>query len=275
MNARELVDLIGDPAVVQAIRLQLGLPSEPVAAELHALTEAHARLDDRMGRVEGALARLVEAPARTDNNVERLFDAQTRTDEKIERLVEAQTRTDEKIERLVEVQIRTDRELAEFRKGTEERLQRLEESGDRLERAMEELTRSQASLGAEMGAFSSTYGFTLEDVARTVLPNWLERHERIAVFTLEREFLRTARGEEEVDLFASGTSDDEEVVVIGEVKGRLADRDVERLRAKLERVRPALGEKRVVPLLFGFVVHPTARERGTALGIRVVASYDR
>ena len=268
MNARELVDLIGDPAVVQALRLQLGLPSEPVATELRALTEAHARLEDRVGGVEGALERLAEAQARTDGKIEQLVKAQTQ---------------------MVEVQAHTDREVAELRKRTEERFQRLEESGERLERAVEELTssgerleraveeltRSHASVRTEVGALSGTFGFTLEDVARTVLPIWLDRHEQITVTTLEREFLRTAQGEEEVDLFAAVKSGEEDVVVIGEVKSRLGDRDVDRLRAKLERVRPSLGKKRVLPLLFGFVVHPTARERGTALGIRVVASYDR
>jgi hypothetical protein len=36
-----------------------------------------------------------------------------------------------------------------------------------------------------------------------------------------------------------------------------------------------LSEARVIPLLFGFVVHPKARERGRALGIHIIASYNR
>jgi chromosome segregation ATPase len=276
VNPADLAALLGDPTVVEALRRHLGLPTEPVAAELRALSESQARLEDRMGRVEAALDRLTEAQARTDLRIEQL---QARTDEQFartdeqfartdEKLAQLQTRTDEKFAQLLESQARADQRTVELQR-------RLDESSDRMMRAIEELTKSQSSLRAEVGALSSAYGFTLEDVARTVLPAWLQRHEKLAVESLEREFIQTSTGEEEVDLFATSKSGDETVSVVGEAKSRISARDVDHLQAKLERVRPVLSEARIVPLLFGFVVHPKARERGRALGIHVIASYDR
>src|SRR5262245_52584544 len=111
-----------------------------------------------------------------------------------------------------------------MRNEAHERFLRLEESSDRMMRAVEELTNSQAALRTEVGALSTAYGFTLEDVARTVLPSWVERNEKIVVDSLEREFIKTSRGEEEIDLFAFARTGDEDVAVVGEAKSRLGDR---------------------------------------------------
>jgi hypothetical protein len=204
----ELAALVGDPAVVEALRQHLGLPSEPVAAELCGLAEAHARLD-RMGRVEAALDRLTEAQARTDLSVQKLvegqaqlfagqaqlFEGQARTDLTVQKLVEGKARTDMAVQQLVEAQARTDLAVQRLDQDVSERTSRLEE-------AMAKLVESHAALRTEFGGLSQTIGFTIEDVARTVLPGWLERHERVVVESLEREFVKTATGEEEIDLFA-------------------------------------------------------------------------
>lgn len=42
--------------------------------------------------------------------------------------------------------------------------------------AIGELSRSHVAPRQEVGGLSQSYGFTLEDIARTVLPSWLERH---------------------------------------------------------------------------------------------------
>jgi phage-related tail protein len=61
---------------------------------LSALVERFDRLDDRMGRVEEALARLSEAQVRTEERVGRVEDA-------LARLAEAQARTEEQVRLLV------------------------------------------------------------------------------------------------------------------------------------------------------------------------------
>ena len=61
-------------------------------------------------------------------------------------------------------------------------------------------------------------------------------------------------------------------MILGEVKSRLYEADVRRFSAKASRVATALDLRAVVPVLFGFVVHPSARQTASALGMLVVAS---
>ena len=108
------------------------------------LAEAQRRTDERVGRLETALAELAEAQRRTDERVGRLetalaelAEAQRRTEQKVEELAEAQRRTDERVGRLetalaelAEAQRRTEQkvdELAEAQKRTASQLGRLED----------------------------------------------------------------------------------------------------------------------------------------------------
>jgi DNA repair exonuclease SbcCD ATPase subunit len=89
------------------------------------LAEAQRRTDERVGRLETALAELAEAQRRTDERVGRLetalaelAEAQRRTDERVGRLeialaelAEAQRRTEQKVDELAEAQKRTASQL--------------------------------------------------------------------------------------------------------------------------------------------------------------------
>jgi predicted RecB family endonuclease len=87
----------------------------------------------------------------------------------------------------------------------------------------------------------------------------------------ERRIVTTAAGEEEVDLWAQGERDGAAVQLVNEVKSRIYAADVKRFVQKAERVQATL-EAPVLRLMFGFVVHPAARELAEQLGVRVVAS---
>jgi hypothetical protein len=122
-----------------------------------------------------------------------------------------------------------------------------------------------------LGALSDNVGFGLEELAAIVLPGVLEREAGVRVGGFERRFLQTEEGEEEIDLFAGGVRQSERVTVVGEVKSRIYRGEVERFARKAGRVAQRLPEP-IVAVMFGFVVHPSAREAAERLGVRVVAS---
>ena len=260
--------------------------------EFDKLVKAVEQLADAQRRAEEQLKQLAEAQRRTEERLERLAEAQRRTEERLERLArrveqlaEAQQRTEERLERLAEAQRRTEErlerlakrveQLAEAQRRTEERLERLAEAQRRTEERLEKLVEAIDTLREEVGRLTSTWGFGLEDVARVVLPGWLYKHLGIEVERLRREFFRVDREEIEVNLYGEGVLKGERVVVIGEVKSRIYGSDVDRFYRRVFQPVSRLVGAKAVGLLFGFLVHPSAKRRAEELGLYVVASYER
>lgn len=217
----------------------------------------------RIDRLEEALVRMAEAQARADERMARLEQAMLRAEarlagleDRVGRLEEAQIRTEERLARLEEAVTA----LAAAQTRTEERLGRLEEAV---------LTLTQV-----VGRLSDAIGFTLEDLAREVTPAYLAQHHGIRVETLDRHFFRLDGQETEVDLYGEGRRDDERIAVVGEVRSRIHGRDVEgtvRLAARLAPQLPGAP----LTVLFGFVIHPSARDAAARLGAIVISSSGR
>jgi hypothetical protein len=206
-------------------------------------------LEARIDRLEEALTRLAQAQARTEERVARIEDALTR-------LADAQVRTEARLELLAQAQART-----------EARVEALAQAQARTESAM-------LVLAQQVGRLSETIGFTLEDLAREVAPPYLAKHHGIHVEQLDRRFF-TAEGEEvEVDLYGEGHQDGKTVVVVGEVRSRIYGRDVESAAHRATRLRPQLPGIPVV-VLFGFVIHPSARHAAHRLHAIVISSSGR
>jgi len=115
-------------------------------------------------------------------------------------------------------------------------------------------------------------GFGLEDIARTVLPGWLYRHLGIEVGELRREFFVIEGREVEANLYGEGMLEGEKVVVIGEVRSRIYESDVDRFYHRVYVHVSRLAEARAIGVLFGYLVHPSARRR--ELGLHVVTAYE-
>ena len=140
---------------------------------------------------------------------------------------------------------------------------------------MSRLTETVQNLAREVGRLSETIGFGLEDVARTVVPGWLYRHEGIDVEDLVRKFF-TVEGEEvEVNLYGEGSRGGRKVYVLGEARSRIYGDDVWRFYSAASRVAKLLKEGDVYMLMFGFYIHPTAEKAAEKLGVRLIASYMR
>jgi len=254
---------------------------EEVVAQL---VEAQARMEERVGRLEEAVAQLAEAQARTEERVGRLEERVGRLEEAMVRLAEAQARTEERVGRLEEVVA----QLVEAQARMEERVGRLEEAVAQLAEAqartearVEELAKAQISmqeavraLAQQVGRLSEAVGFTLEDLAREVTPAYLAQHYGIQVGELERRFFTLDGEEVEVDLYGEGWREGEPVVVIGEVRSRIHGRDVEAAVRRAQELKTQLVGAPIV-VLFGFVIHPLAKEVAKRLGAIVISSSGR
>jgi hypothetical protein len=157
------------------------------------------------------------------------------------------------LERLADAQLETQvevRALAEAQRRTEEAV---------------------ARLAQQVGRLSETIGFTLEDLARDLTPDRLARRHGIQVGALDRAFFRLDGQEVEIDLYGVGQRDGQQIAIVGETKSRIYDRDVEALADRARRLASQLPGT-PVPVLFGFVIHPSAREAAARLGAIVIAS---
>ncbi|MDR7521001.1 MAG: hypothetical protein QN168_00910 [Armatimonadota bacterium] len=231
----------------------------------------------RIDRLEAALIRVAEAQARADERTARLEEFQARTEERLARLEQAMLRAEERLARLEDAVAA----LAAAQTRTEERLARLEDAVAALAAAQ---TRTEERLGRQeeallaltqaVGRWTELFGFTLEDLAREVAPAYLAQHFGIRVEALDRRFFRLDGQEIEVDLYGEGRRDGEAVAVVGEVRSRIYGRDVEAAFRQAERLAPQLPGAPVA-VLFGFVIHPSAREAAARLGAVVISSSGR
>ncbi|MEM4251543.1 MAG: hypothetical protein QW828_06910, partial [Candidatus Bathyarchaeia archaeon] len=158
--------------------------------------------------------------------------------------------------------------LAEAQKRTEERVSELAEAQKRTEDAV-------GRLAVAVGSLSDTVGYSLEDVARVMLPPWLERHERVKVEELERRFIEVDGESVEINLYGEGVKARTPITVVGEAKSRIHVGDVKEFAGKVEKIQGALKQRRILPLMFGYWIHPSATSLGKTLRIRLVASYQR
>ena len=249
------------------------------------LAQAQKRTEDRLNTLAERLNALAEAQRRTEERIEQLAQAQRRTEERLNALAEAQRKTEERLNALAEAQKKTEERLnalAEAQRRTEERIEQLaqaqKKTEDALSKLMAEVEKLAIGLNAlriEVGRLSETIGFGLEDIARVVVPGWLHRHLGVEVDELRREFFKVDEKEIEVNLYGEGTLRGEEVVIIGEVKSRIYKEDVEKFYNQIYAPITGKIEKKTIGLLFGYLVHPTARKRAEELGLHTIASYER
>ncbi|HDH09372.1 MAG TPA: hypothetical protein ENF84_00355 [Chloroflexi bacterium] len=148
----------------------------------------------------------------------------------------------------------------------------LAQAQTRTEEALHQLAR-------QVGALSENIGFGLEDIARVVLPGYLERHYGVKLegplgAELGRKFFDVEGYYVELNLYGEGVRDGRKVTVLGEAKSRIHGREVEKFARDVALVEP-LVEGEVMRVMFGFYIHPTAVKEAEKRGILLVASYQR
>jgi len=148
------------------------------------------------------------------------------------------------------------------------------EAQKRTEERVNELSNAMKMLSIQVERLSDVVGFSLEDVAKVVLPGWLLRHEKINIESLERKFLEVNGELIEVNLYGEGEKNGLKITVIGEAKSRIYEKDVKDFCKKISRIEKTLKPP-VYKLMFGFLIHPTAEKEAEAYGIKLIASYMR
>ena len=77
----------------------------------------------------------------------------------------------------------------------------------------------------------------------------------------------------EVNLYGEGRRDGEEIVILGESKSRMYEREVREFAQNISALKSI--KKETIKLMFGFYVHPSASEEASKHNIILVASYQR
>ena len=120
------------------------------------------------------------------------------------------------------------KDLAEAQKRTELRLEELADSQKDLADAQKRTEIAMTDLARQVGGLSNAFGGSLEDFARDLVPEILEKHWRLVVTSAEPEELETPRGMNELDLVVRGTIDGRPVLVACEVKAAVSATEVAR-----------------------------------------------
>ncbi|MHA1632531.1 MAG: hypothetical protein ACTSXC_06990 [Candidatus Freyarchaeota archaeon] len=212
------------------------------------------------------ITKIIEDKVRDIKVTREEFDKLTST---VRQLAEAQRRTEERLEQLA---ARVD-QLAEAQRRTEERLEQLAARVDQLAEAQRRTEEALAGLASQVGRLSDAVGFGLEDIARVMVPGWLELNEGISVGNFERFYVVVDGEEVEVDLFGRGRDGKGEVIVVGECKSRIYRRDVLSFVRKVDAVRRVHPGVRVFSFMFGYLIHPSGDEEAERYGIKLLAPY--
>jgi len=171
----------------------------------------------------------------------------------------------------------TVRELAEAQKRTDEGLQELAgaqkdlaEAQKRTEVALRELAEAQKLTNEAVGRLTDTIGHDLESVARVSAPNWLQVYEDVRVPSLERRIFKVDGEDVEINLYGEGMKGRAPITVVGEAKSTIHGRDVEAFSGRVGRLKSQL-RGRVIKLMFGYWIHPSAEQEAKKLQVHVIA----
>ncbi len=204
---------------------------DALRAVVRDLAEAQKHTEQRVGRLEVALAELAESQKRTEQRVEELAEAQKRTERRVEELAEAQKRTEQRVEELAEAQKRTERRVEELAEAQREMMAAIKTLtdvqstlvGDRVERRYRERA---------FGYFGPVLR-RAQSVSLGELEPQLEQH----LSDREMDDLRW------LDVLVRGKArrhpDEPEVWLAVEVSATVDSNDVERARRRAELLRKA------------------------------------
>jgi chromosome segregation ATPase len=242
-------------SVEENLRQQLAVRREDFDHLQASIDQAHQQSEQRLSRLETAVAELAEAQKRTELRVEELAEAQKRTELRVEELAEAQKRTELRVEELAEAQKRTEKEIQNLAKGLQE-------------------TRS------TMGGLSQSIAYALENEAYRLVPALLKEKYGIE---LTKRLIRTEIAGEEINLFGEGKRNGQDILIVGESKNRLDERRkikrgqkelFEQLQAKIEAVKTVHPRAKIVPVIITHYARPVVLEQAQAKGIIIIQSFE-
>ncbi|MEM4357171.1 MAG: hypothetical protein QXR25_05140, partial [Candidatus Nitrosocaldus sp.] len=177
-----------------------------------------------------SVARLQDSVAKLEDSVARLQDSVAKLEDSVARLQDS-------VAKLIDTQTKTELAILSLRK--------------------------------EVGVLANNFGFTLEEIAATKLPRLL-MDEGITIRRSDirlRHHIRVDSKEREVDVYVKGKGrDGKDIIIIGEVKGRIDRSDVKRFDEAFKGID-------AFKFIFGHTIRPEAEGEATERGIRLYATY--
>ena len=228
------------------------------------IKEVHVTKED-FSELKAIVKDLAVAQKRTEIKVEELAEAQKRTEIKVEELAEAQKRTEIKVE-----------ELAEAQKRTEIKVEELAEAQRQTTLEVKELALGLKDTRRQLGGSSQSVAYGFENEAYRFLPKLLEEKYGLRI---EKKMIRTEVNDEEVNLFCRAQRNGNEVLIVGESKLRLEDKQTqeeafEQLERKIAAVKAEYGDVEIVPLLVTHFSKKSVLQQAEARGIIIVQSFE-
>ena len=165
-------------------------------------------------------------------------------------------------------------ELAQAQGRTEKRVQELGQAQKELAEAQKRTEFQVQNLARNVGKLSDNVGFGLEDIARVVLPGYLERHLGILVKEFSRKFFSVNGDKIEINLYAAGKKEGKRITVLGECKSRIYRREVRSFVRQADKVR-GLVKGDILLVMFGYWIHPSASVLAEEKDLLLIASYQR
>lgn len=139
---------------------------------------------------------------------------------------------------------------------------------------VDKLNKSLVDLSREVGKLSDSFGFIVEDVARSLLPTWLYINVGVLVKNLSRAFFDLGNKVVEVDFYGEGTDmDGKNVAVFGEAKARIHGEDVKAFYDKVQQVLKQGNYSKCMLIMYGLYVHPSAVQEALQREIVIVSPY--
>ncbi len=241
------------------------------------LEEAMTRLTNEMAQLAEGQRQLQEVTARLVERQQRLEEGQQQLRETVAELAEGQRQLRETVAHSLERQQRLEELTAQLAEGQRQ----LQAAVAELMVANKRMGRLLAQLTERVGRIEQQWGLSVEAVAQVMLPPYLEKKKGIKLRgepgeELQPLYLPVNKEWAQIDLYGEGTMNGEEVCVICECKSRVYGREVKTFARKLERIGAHLKtEKRIVPVLFGFFVHPSAAPVAASHQIILVGALQR
>jgi hypothetical protein len=85
----------------------------------------------------------------------------------------------------------------------------------------------------------------------------------------------TKTWQNQFNLYGGASKGGKPLIVLGEAKARIHAGDASQFLRNLEKAEKTLAGKRLLPVMFGFWIHPSAQTIAKTKRIRLVASYQR
>lgn len=170
-------------------------------------------------------------------------------------------------------------EYKEVKKSIEEISKELDEvkkTNVLLAERVDKIAKYISDLSKEVSKLSDSFGFILEDVARSFLPSWLYTRMGITVNRLERAFFNLGDKYVELDFYGEGIINAKErVLIFGESKSRIHSEDIKNFHDKVNQIiqLKGLSPAKAVLIMYGLYIHPSAIQESHQRGVVLISPY--